>query len=76
MPPTYPAVTVISSSYPTMLKGRGLQRTDALTIVAAARELNRLEWQRALELDRAPAPEVVSAAPAGEVTRSLEMVRW
>jgi transposase len=26
-----------------MLKGRGLQRTDALTIVAAARELNRLE---------------------------------
>jgi transposase len=26
-----------------MLKGRGLQRTDALTIVAATRELNRLE---------------------------------
>jgi radical SAM superfamily enzyme YgiQ (UPF0313 family) len=34
------------------------------------------EWQRALELDRAPAVEVPVAPPAGEVTRSLEAVRW
>jgi radical SAM superfamily enzyme YgiQ (UPF0313 family) len=34
------------------------------------------EWQRALDLDRAPAAEVPAALPAGEVTQSLETVRW